>query len=200
MTEYGNMALVEDREEGGSSIRLPGVRSGDMASRAFKPEVRVYCLQFSPTALLMSIRLNEQDLIQEVIENIKPTDVEIIVRSLPEEYMERTLKFVASALETTQHIEFYLIWIQHLLTIHGPKLQEHSKRSQVIPTMLALQKNLTRKNEELSKISDFNKYTLQYLIKLGEIKTTVKTEDDMEIDTLEGKYDFHPFSCHTRIN
>jgi hypothetical protein len=52
MTEFGNMALVEEREEqeGGSiAIRLPGVRSGDMAARAFKPEVRVYCLQFSPT-------------------------------------------------------------------------------------------------------------------------------------------------------
>lgn len=52
MTEFGNMALVEEREEqegGNVAIRLPGVRSGDMAARAFKPEVRVYCLQFSPT-------------------------------------------------------------------------------------------------------------------------------------------------------
>jgi periodic tryptophan protein 2 len=55
MTEFGNMALVEEREEregGNVAIRLPGVRSGDMAARAFKPEVRVYCLQFSPTGNL----------------------------------------------------------------------------------------------------------------------------------------------------
>jgi periodic tryptophan protein 2 len=52
MTEFGNMALVEEREEqegGNVAVRLPGVRSGDMAARAFKPEVRVYCLRFSPT-------------------------------------------------------------------------------------------------------------------------------------------------------
>jgi len=52
MTEFGNLALVEEREEregGNVAIRLPGVRSGDMAARVFKPEVRVYCLQFSPT-------------------------------------------------------------------------------------------------------------------------------------------------------
>lgn len=42
------MALVEKREEN-VKLRLPGVRSGDMASRNIKPEVRVYSLQFSPT-------------------------------------------------------------------------------------------------------------------------------------------------------
>jgi hypothetical protein len=52
MTEFGNLALVEERDEqegGKVAIRLPGVRSGDMAARVFKPEVRVCSLQFSPT-------------------------------------------------------------------------------------------------------------------------------------------------------
>lgn len=51
MTEFGNVALVEERDEdqhGPVALRLPGVRRGDMASRAFKPEVRVSQLQFSP--------------------------------------------------------------------------------------------------------------------------------------------------------
>lgn len=55
MTEFGNMNLVEEREglEGGNTtLRLPGVRSGDMAARIFKPEIRVFGLQFSPTGLL----------------------------------------------------------------------------------------------------------------------------------------------------
>lgn len=42
------MALVEKRG-GNINLQLPGVRSGDMASRNTKPEVRVYSLQFSPT-------------------------------------------------------------------------------------------------------------------------------------------------------
>jgi len=49
MSEFGNRALIEHREGGNISLRLPGVRSGDMASRRVKPEVRVLCLQFSPT-------------------------------------------------------------------------------------------------------------------------------------------------------
>lgn len=52
MTEFGNIDLIEKRDtgEGGNvKIRLPGVAKGDMAARAFKPEVRVFDISFSPT-------------------------------------------------------------------------------------------------------------------------------------------------------
>ncbi len=50
MSEFGNLALVEDREDGGGqAIKLPGSRRGDLSSRALRPEVRVTGLQFSPT-------------------------------------------------------------------------------------------------------------------------------------------------------
>ncbi len=51
MTEFGNLALVEDRDDplGQQAIKLPGSRKGDKSSRAVRPEVRVASLQFSPT-------------------------------------------------------------------------------------------------------------------------------------------------------
>lgn len=121
MTDFGNLALVEEREdkEGGNvALRLPGVKKSDMAARNYKPEVRVMSIQFSPTgqqwaaattegllvyslnsglvfdpwdlqigitpqsvraavadndhsnALTMAIKLNEANLIHEVIETI----------------------------------------------------------------------------------------------------------------------------------
>ncbi|KAL7048748.1 hypothetical protein ACKWTF_003476 [Chironomus riparius] len=51
MTEFGNLALIEERDklEGGNiKIKLPGTLKNDIASRNFKPEVGVSCLQFSP--------------------------------------------------------------------------------------------------------------------------------------------------------
>lgn len=60
MTEFGNMALVEEREDdqrGPVALRLPGVKAGDMASRTFKPEVRVSQLQFSPTGIIKPYNL-----------------------------------------------------------------------------------------------------------------------------------------------
>lgn len=48
LTEFGNMDLLEERGDG-DVLALPGVRRGDMSSRSTKPEVRVSCIQFSPT-------------------------------------------------------------------------------------------------------------------------------------------------------
>ncbi|NWS41967.1 PWP2 protein, partial [Probosciger aterrimus] len=51
MTEFGSMALIDGGagDEDGVAIPLPGVKRGDMSYRHFKPEIRVTCLQFSPT-------------------------------------------------------------------------------------------------------------------------------------------------------
>lgn len=129
VTEFGNKALVEQREElegGNVTIRLPGVVKGDMASRSHKPEINVFSVKFSPTgqtwaaatteglmvyslnkgivfdpfnlsievtpkatrelvlkqeysaALIMALKLNEQLLIQEVLEQIPFNDSKYI--------------------------------------------------------------------------------------------------------------------------
>lgn len=52
MTEFGNINLVEEPDEvGATSLALPGVRKGDMAARKHRPDVRVSCVQFSPTGM-----------------------------------------------------------------------------------------------------------------------------------------------------
>ena len=48
MTEWGSLALVEE-EHAGESISLPGVKSSDMSSRSWRPQVRVTAVRFSPT-------------------------------------------------------------------------------------------------------------------------------------------------------
>ncbi|KAH0554693.1 periodic tryptophan protein 2 homolog isoform X1 [Cotesia glomerata] len=65
ITEFGNLALVDERQDG-VNIKLPGVKSGDMASRATKPEVRVFQLQFSPTGLAWAAATTEGLLIFKV--------------------------------------------------------------------------------------------------------------------------------------
>ncbi|KAF5295110.1 hypothetical protein FQA39_LY13261 [Lamprigera yunnana] len=223
MTVYGNKDLVEEREEaegGNVKLRLPGVRKGDMASRAFKPEVRVFSLQFSPTgqmwaaatteglliyslnaglifdpwnlqlgvtpiaarqaladedytnALMMAMRINEVNLIQEVIEQIPYKDVELIISNLSIQYVERLLHILANFLDNSRHLEYYLHWVESLFTLHGSSI----KAQMNMPAILALQKSLTRKYEQLAKLCDYNKYTLEYVIKLGEVNDVSEME------------------------
>ncbi|XP_063980144.1 periodic tryptophan protein 2 homolog isoform X2 [Diachasmimorpha longicaudata] len=240
MTEFGNLALVEEREEregGHVALRLPGVRSGDMASRSVKPEVRVFSLQFSPTgqawaaatteglliysldvglvfdpfelemgittesvvetledgeyakALMMALRLNEKDLIRRVVENVPYGDVELTVVSVSQVYIEKLLKFIAVELEGTRHIHFYLIWIEIILTRVGHKINSPLQ----MPVLLTLQKNMQQKYDDLSKICDFNQYTMSFIKKRGELKGPVQngggsdgdsdlSGEEMEID------------------
>ncbi|XP_005103088.1 periodic tryptophan protein 2 homolog [Aplysia californica] len=218
MTEWGSLALVDtgQGDEKGSAISLPGVKKGDHSSRHWKPEVRVYSLQFSPTgrswvacsteglmvysldqgvvfdpfeldmditpasvrrtlgkgehsaALMLSFRLNEQSLIQEVLEAIPVDSADVIIESLPDTYVDKLLAFMGHMIESSAHIEFYLLWLLPLLTAHGPKLKQRSQS--VMSSLRTLQRNLTRKYEDLRKIADHNKYLSQYLQSLSQLK------------------------------
>ncbi|KAH8400958.1 hypothetical protein KR009_002122, partial [Drosophila setifemur] len=210
MSEFGNMALVEEREElegGKVAIRLPGVRSGDMSSRRFHQEVRVFSVRFSPTgqafaaagteglciyaldkgvvfdpfdlsmevtpkavheslkildytkALVMSLKLNEPNLIALVLERVPFRDVELVCADLSPEFAQRLLQQLARQLQGTPHIEFYLQWSCCLLTKHGNQdgVFQHTG-------LLALHEVLSRNYEMLNKICDYNKYTLKVLL------------------------------------
>ncbi|NXP99440.1 PWP2 protein, partial [Vidua macroura] len=75
------------------------------------------------TAIVMAFKLNEKKLIQEVIEAVPSSEVDVVCSSLPDLYVEKLLEFLASAFETSCHLEFYLIWAQKLLMLHGQKLK-----------------------------------------------------------------------------
>ncbi|XP_052888614.1 periodic tryptophan protein 2 homolog [Anopheles moucheti] len=221
LTEFGNMALIEEREalEGGSvALKLPGVTKGDLAARNVLPEVKVDCVRFSPSgqswsavstegllvyalhkgivfdpyqlstevtpratrnllhkehnyggALLMALKLNETPLIQEVLESVPYRDIELVIGSLPDEYALRTLQFVAKNVGTSQHIEFYLRWSNVLLTRLGQVDTLLDAQ-----TLVTLHQNLNRKYEQLNKMCDFNKYTLQVLKTLSNANTSSK--------------------------
>ncbi|XP_015187730.1 PREDICTED: periodic tryptophan protein 2 homolog [Polistes dominula] len=238
LTEFGNIALVEEREEnegGNVTLRLPGVRSGDMASRSMKPEVRVYSLQFSPTgqswgaatteglliyslntefmfdpfqleigitpvttkealskqeyskALMMALRLNEKPLIRQCLEAVPCKNIELVIRTLADTYVEKVLKFITNELESTRHIHFYLLWIEVILTNHGHKMTMIFQ----MPVLLMLQKNMQKMYDDLSQICDYNQYTISYIRKMGEIKAAKsKVIDDVDMNSDESDDSF----------
>lgn len=101
----------------------------------------------------------------------------LVAAGLPDEYAHRTLQFVAKQLEQTQHVQFYMQWACRLLTVHGPKEELLSAH-----TLLTLHQNISRKYEQLSKVCDFNKYTMRVLRSVEEPK---KEADDGDADSDE---------------
>ncbi|KAJ8297862.1 hypothetical protein KUTeg_024393 [Tegillarca granosa] len=113
------------------------------------------------TALMLSFRLNESKLIQEVVESIPISSVEVICENLPDTYVDKLLDFLARQIESTAHIEFYMTWINRLLMHHGPKLKQRSQK--IMAILRSLQKGLTRKHEDIGKITDENLNKLNFL-------------------------------------
>lgn len=74
--------------------------------------------------------------------------VELTVTSLAEIYIVKVLKFIASELESSRHIHFYLLWIETILTKHGPRINSALQ----MPILLMLQKNMQKKYDDLSKM------------------------------------------------
>lgn len=97
-------------------------------------------------ALIMTLKLNEVNLIQEIIEQIPHTQIELVLESLPEAFVKRIAEFIAKMLNTP-HIEFYLKWNNALLRKFGSK-------SELIDgqVLINLHQNLIRKYESLNQM------------------------------------------------
>lgn len=201
MTEFGNLNMVEmnaETEMDNHKISLPGVVRGDHSSRAYKPEIQVTCVRFSPTsrswsactteglltysldstlifdpydldieitpkliretldnqeysiALMQALRLNEEALIALVLEKVPYLSIDLVVSTLPETYIDKLLAFIASQLENSAHLEFYLTWSQFILYKHGNQIKQRAISKMGI--LCNLEKALTKKYEDLSKM------------------------------------------------
>ncbi|EEP79069.1 periodic tryptophan protein 2 [Uncinocarpus reesii 1704] len=113
-------------------------------------------------ALIMSFRLNESSLIRTVYESVPPRDIPHVVRSLPTVYITRLLRFVANAADETPHLEFNLLWIRALLSIHGRYLKSHS--GSFAAELRAVQRAVDSIRDDLKRLVDKNMYTLDYLL------------------------------------
>nr|XP_046191021.1 PWP2 small subunit processome component [Oncorhynchus gorbuscha] len=136
-------------------------------------------------AIVLAFRLNETALTQEVLEAVPHHQITVVCGSLPDVYVEKLLGFIASALERCGHLQFYLSWSQSLLTQHGQKLKTRS--GAVLPTIQSLQKSIQKHFEDLSKLCDWNMYTIRYAVALSKQKGVKRTAEDALCDKDESE-------------
>ncbi len=230
MTEFGNLDLVEDRDDqlGSSSIKLPGAKRGDMSSRSHRPEVRVADLQFSPTGrefsaatteglliysldsklvfdpldldvsitpasiraavknknfsggLLMALRLNENDLVREVMEQIPHSDVDLLATDLPQKYVPTLLKFVGGELEHSRHLHFYAIWAYSIVTHHSRYIQQKAGSAELMPVLNQLHKNLVIKSRDMTQMCEQNLHSMKFILAMAKLKKVAVSSDEGE--------------------
>ncbi|KAF3450839.1 hypothetical protein FNV43_RR06928 [Rhamnella rubrinervis] len=112
-------------------------------------------------ALLLSLRLNEDNLIKKCIFAVSPVDIAAVAPSIPHRYLQRIIEALADLLENCQHMEFILRWCQELCKAHGNSIQQNSRN--LLPALKSLQKAITRIHQDLADTCSSNEYTLRYL-------------------------------------
>lgn len=165
------------------------------------------------TALLMAFRLNEPALIQFVYESISPAEISLLARSMPRMYLDKTLKLIASLMDNpssssttpttnslsyrnSPHLEFHLLFLNELLSVHGRYLREHGRLSKALTRTMqdaswlestslsvilrAVKKNLMVSKEDLSKLFRDNLYALHYFCQ--RLTTSLKRARTESID------------------
>jgi periodic tryptophan protein 2 len=113
-------------------------------------------------ALIMAFRLNEAPLIRTVYEGVPHADIPHIVRAVPTTYLPRLLRFVAHSTDETPHLEFNLLWIESLLSIHGRFMKDNS--GQFAAELRAVQRVIDDFRDNLKRLTERNLYELDYLL------------------------------------
>lgn len=64
------------------------------------------------TALILSLRLNEDAIIKKCIFWVSPVDIPAVASSIPYRYLQRLIEAIADLVESCPHLEFILRWCQ----------------------------------------------------------------------------------------
>lgn len=165
----------------GSMVFDPYELDLDVTPASVRRQLR---LQEWASAIVLAFRLNEDALKLEVLETVPHEQIQVVCGSLPDVYVEKLLGFVATCLEKSGHLQFYMSWAQNLLMLHGQKLKNRS--ASIVPTLQSLQKSIQRHFDSLSKLCDFNMYNIRYAAALSKQKGLKRPAEEEEEEPDEG--------------
>ena len=102
-------------------------------------------------ALIMAFRISERNIIRKVYESTPLGDIKLVVKNLPDHYIDQLINFIANELErSSPHFELNLLWIEAALASHGKYLQQHSTISSA--NLRALYKGLEDAQSNVTKL------------------------------------------------
>lgn len=117
-------------------------------------------------ALIKSLKLKDLQLFAMVVEKTPLDAISLIVKDIPLKYIEHTLNALASCLDSTRHVEYYLLWCHSILRHHAIKLKSnYSNASSTNAVLRLLGRHISKLSNDLLSLVDFNHYRLQFLQK-----------------------------------
>lgn len=130
-------------------------------------------------ALVMAFRLNNAQLVTRVYRAIPTTDIDLVVRDLPQVYLERFLRHAAKEADASPHLEFNLLWLESSLRQHGRTLKE--RQGDYAEVTRLVQRAVARIQGEIFKVADENSRMIDYLLNQPRRKEEKETVADVKM-------------------
>merc|ERR550532_363217 len=100
----------------------------------------------------MSLRLNDSELIDEVIQRTPHSALRLVLQSLPTKLLYRLMMALSTLFQSSpQWLQFHLIWVKTLFVVHGKYIKQH--RHLYATALRHLKKNMQEPYEDLSTIT-----------------------------------------------
>ncbi|KAK8793424.1 hypothetical protein WA158_004783 [Blastocystis sp. Blastoise] len=135
-------------------------------------------------ALIYSLHLNETEYIKICLSSIPLSQVTAITNTIPRLFLVRFLQIICDQINSTPYLEYYIIWCLTIFKVHGEYIRANNRK--YISVLRNVQRVLTTHYQQNQKISDQNKYLLNYLTKGSKPKADFKeeewNEDDYKVD------------------
>lgn len=112
-------------------------------------------------ALVMAFRLNDRNLIRQVYQAVPYESIPLLVRELPKVYFGRLLMLLGQQMENSPHLEFALLWVSEVLSIHGRYIKE--KQGDFAGELRAVLRGVDGIGRTVRSLSEKNAFEIEYL-------------------------------------
>lgn len=148
------------------------------------PENTIGCLMDGEylNALAMAFRLNETYLIHKVYEGINKKDIPLVSNDLPAIYVPRLLEFIGSIAMESQHVEFNLLWIEHLITAHGKFITKN--KHMFAKGLRSIQRFLNRIVKDVVNFGNKVNYLSEFLLVSVDTREVTFSNNDEDGDVI----------------
>ena len=126
----------------------------------------------------------------KVLDSTPSDQVKLVTQSVPTMHLVKLLRFLAEFVKETVRIEFYLLWVRHLLNSHSNHLDLNTDL--YLTPLRALFQSISQHHDDLTKVCDSTTFSLAFVTASNpEPLEMAKEVEDADAGTMKTKSKRH---------
>jgi periodic tryptophan protein 2 len=133
-------------------------------------------------ALVMAFRLNDKTLIRKAYEAVPYASIPFLIRELPRVYLHRLLMLLGHEMEASPHLEFALLWLGEIFSVHGRYIKE--RPGDFASELRAVLRGVDGIGKQVRTLSERNAFDIEFLCEQTKAKprsSAILSKEDHDV-------------------